>query len=248
MPILEIGPVTIHYDTRGSGPALLLCAPGGMRSEARFWRLRPSDPSLPPIWIDPAAELSGDFTVIEMDQRNAGSSTAPITVADGWPSYAADQLALLDHLGVDRFAVMGGCIGCAYALGLGHAAPNRVTAAVLQNPIGRTSDNQALFRNMFDEWATERKAEPEAAAAFREAMFGGDFVFSVSRDFVRRLPFPILVLPGDDEFHPRTTALELAELAPRSEVLDPWRNDKKETAKVVRGFLKDAFASMPEPH
>jgi pimeloyl-ACP methyl ester carboxylesterase len=241
MPTLEIGPVTIHYDTHGSGPALLLAAPGGMRSEARFWRVRPSAPSLAPIWIDPAAELSGDFTVIEMDQRNAGASRAPITAADGWPSYAADQLALLDHLGVDRFAVMGGCIGCAYALGLGLAAHGRVTAAVLQNPIGRSADNQALFRNMFDEWARERNAEPEAARAFREAMFGGDFVFSVSRDFVRRLPFPILVLPGDDDFHPRETALELAELAPRSEVFDPWRDDKQATAEVVRRFLNDAF-------
>lgn len=243
MPIFENGPVTIHYDTRGSGPALLTCAPGGMRSEARFWRSFPSDPSRPPVWIDPAAELSADFTVIEMDQRNAGASSAPITAADGWHTYAGDQVALLDHLGVGSFAVMGGCIGCSYALGISQAAPGRVRAAVLQNPIGRTAGNQRLFRDTFDEWARERDAGPEAAHAFCEAMFGGEFVFSVSRDFVRRLPFPILLLPGDDDFHPRATALELAELAPQSEIFDPWRDDKNVTAEVVRRFLKQAFAS-----
>jgi hypothetical protein len=36
---------------------------------------------------------------------------------------------------------------------------------------------------------------------------GGDFVFSVGRDFVRACPIPLLVLAGNDEFHPRAVAL-----------------------------------------
>jgi len=211
-----------------------------MRSEARFWSQQPGDPEQAPVWIDPLAALSDKFRVIAMDQRNAGASSAPITAADGWDSYVADQLALLDHLGIDRFSVMGGCIGCAFALGLAEAAPGRVAALVLQNPIGRSAGNAPLFQRMFQEWADQRGVPKETAVGFGERMFGGDFVFSVSRDFVSGLRCPALVLPGDDDFHPRSTALEIASLAPRAEILDGWRRNRTTTAAVVRDFLTAA--------
>ena len=53
-----------------------------------------------------------------MDQRNAGRSFGPLEVNDPWGSFAQDQLALLDHLGVERCHVMGCCIGCSFALKL----------------------------------------------------------------------------------------------------------------------------------
>jgi len=240
MPEFRRDEVVIQYEEAGAGPVLLLCAPGGMRSEARFWRESPADPEQAPVWIDPLAALSDAFRVIAMDQRNAGASSAPITAADGWDSFAADQLALLDHLGVERFSVMGGCIGCAFALGLAKAAEGRVSALVLQNPIGRSAGNAPLFQRMFQEWADQRGVSGETAAVFGEHMFGGDFVFSVSRDFVSGLPCPALVLPGDDDFHPRATALEIAALAPRAELFDGWRRDKTTTAAVVRNFLTAA--------
>jgi hypothetical protein len=47
-----------------------------------------------------------------MDQRNAGGrSRAPVTAQDGWHSYAADHIALLDHLRIDRCHLFGQCIG-----------------------------------------------------------------------------------------------------------------------------------------
>lgn len=49
---------------------------------------------------------------------------------------AADHLALMDHLGFKSFAVMGGCIGGSYRFEAIEQAPDRVAAAVLQNPIG----------------------------------------------------------------------------------------------------------------
>ncbi len=207
MPVLERDGAQIHYDVYGDGYPLILFAPGGMHSVAQMWRERPGAPGQPMPWIDPTTELSNQFQVVAMDQRNAGRSKAPISAADGWPTYTADHLALIDQLGFDQVHVMGGCIGSSYCLGLCQAAPERVTAAVLQNPIGLSADNRGNFFGMFDSWAGElqaNRAEVDAPslAAFRQSMFGGDFVFSVGRDFVHACTTPLLVLAGNDEFHP----------------------------------------------
>jgi pimeloyl-ACP methyl ester carboxylesterase len=114
MPVFKRGSATISYEVRGSGHPLLLLAPGGMRSAATLWAQQPGRPR--PPWIDPLEELSDRFRVIGMDQRNAGSSMAPITSEDGWHVYQDDQLALMDHLGAKRFHAMGGCIGSSFAL------------------------------------------------------------------------------------------------------------------------------------
>lgn len=86
MPTLTNGKIRIQYEIHGSGYPVLLLAPGGMRSSMAFWRRTPFNPVL---------ELAGHFQVIEMDQRNAGGSRAPISASDGWHTYTADHLALL---------------------------------------------------------------------------------------------------------------------------------------------------------
>ena len=185
MPILQRDGVSIYYEVHGSGYPLLLLAPGGMNSVAQMWRESPAAPGQPMPWIDPREVLSDRFTVIAMDQRNAGSSTAPIGPADGWTTFAGDHLALLDHLGFDRAHALGGCIGSSYVLGLCQAAPQRVTAGVLQNPIGLTADNRDRFIGMYDAWAAElsarrRDVDERALASFGQNMFGGEFVLLVS--------------------------------------------------------------------
>lgn len=243
MPVLQRAGAEIHYDVYGEGYPLILFAPGGMHSVAQLWRERPGAPGQPMPWIDPTSALTDDFQVIAMDQRNAGRSTAPITASDGWATYTADHLALIDHLGFERVHVMGGCIGSSYCLGLCQAAPQRVTAAVLQNPIGLSADNRDAFLGMYDSWAAElppgRIEGEDALVAFRQSMFGGDFVFSVDRDFVRACPVPLLVLAGNDEFHPRAVAQEIAELAPEAELALEWSGPAHhdETRSLVREFL-----------
>jgi pimeloyl-ACP methyl ester carboxylesterase len=236
MPTFKNGDAPIYYEEYGAGYPLLLFAPGGMRSTLDFWRRSP---------FDPMVELAADFRVIGMDQRNAGHSSAPIR-EDGWATYTADQIALLDHLEIKRCHVLGGCIGSSYCLGIAQAAPDRISAAVLQNPIGLNNGNRPQFRAMFDEWAAEiapqhPEADGAALEAFRERMFGGEFVFSVSRDFVRGCQTPLLVLPGDDEFHPTATAQEIVDLAPHAELLPVWRTPDviAETVARVRAFLKE---------
>lgn len=222
---------------------MLLFAPGGMHSIAAMWRERPGSPPEPVPWINPTVDLAGDFTVVSMDQRNAGASTGDVSAGDGWATYTSDHVALMDHLGFERVHAMGGCIGSSYALALCAAAPERVGAAILQNPIGLSADNRKSFIGMFDSWASSlASSRPEVTSqdleSFRENMFGGDFVFSVSREFVASCQVPLLVLPGNDEFHPRAVAEEIVDLAPHAELVDGWAGHQAETAAKIRGFLK----------
>jgi pimeloyl-ACP methyl ester carboxylesterase len=245
MPTFERGDVRLYYEEHGSGFPLMLFAPGGMRSQLGLWSGRPGSPDEKPPWIDPTTDLSDSFRVVAIDQRNAGRSSAPVSGADGWHTYASDAVALMDHLGIDKTHAMGGCIGSSFVLGLIDAALDRVSAGVLQNPIGLTSSNRPAFDGMFDDWANEigpdhPEAGPDAWSSFREAMFGGDFVFSVSRDFVRHIDVPLLILPGDDTFHPREIAEEIAGLAPQAQILSPWagENHKPQTRETIRTFLR----------
>jgi pimeloyl-ACP methyl ester carboxylesterase len=237
MPIFERdGKVSIHYEERGAGFPLLAFPPGGMRASIPFWQR---------ALFDPLAVFSDEFRVITLDQRNAGQSRAPITREDGWQSYAADHVALLDHLGIERCHVLGGCIGGAFALKLIEKAPKRVAAAVLQQPIGRSPDNDEVFRELFDGWAKEiapehPEATPEVLTAFRTRMYGGDFVFSVTRDFVRSVQAPLLVLMGNDIYHPTATSREIAELAPNARLIERWKDPElvSNTVNSVRDFLR----------
>jgi pimeloyl-ACP methyl ester carboxylesterase len=133
MPMFERGEVRISFEEAGDpqGVPVLCIAPGGMHSAASRWGRVP---------YDPRARLPGS-RVIAMDQRNAGRSWAPISASDGWHVYTADQLALMDHLGVDRFHVVGMCIGGPHALRLARAAPHRVRSAVL---LQRWREGEAL--------------------------------------------------------------------------------------------------------
>ena len=234
MPIFTRGDISLYYEEHGSGFPLLMIAPGGMRSTVSFWERAP--------W-NPIPQLAAHYRVIAMDQRNAGQSQAPIRATDSWQVYTEDQLALLDHLGVNRFHVAGMCIGGSYIMGLIQAAPQRVASAVLFQPIGIDNNRQAFF-DMFDGWAKEqRAAHPEANdttwETFKQSMYGSDFLFSVSRDFVKRCSTPLLVLLGNDMYHPEVTSRDVVALAPNATLIERWRELEHQAAAqtAVKRFL-----------
>ena len=69
-----------------------------------------------------------------------------------------------------------------------------------------------------------------------------DFVFTVSRDFVRSCPNPVLILPDDIPAHPYAVAMEAAMLAPNAEVsMFPWKEPKERiplAVRQIRSFLR----------
>jgi pimeloyl-ACP methyl ester carboxylesterase len=239
VPFLERPDGRIHYAVHGEGYPVLLFAPGGLRSRMEMW------PGSRP-WVDWTRALpEAGFRAIAMDQRNAGLSRTAISADDGWHSYTADHIALMDHLGAGRFHVLGGCIGGSFCLNAVATAPDRVTAAVLQNPIGWNPDHPTYFPDGHAAWSIEqRAARPEldeaAIAAFGRNMWGGDFVFCADRDFARGCPVPTMLLPGSDIPHPAVTSAELAALLPGVEVLTDWRGPEHLAAQeaAVVGFLR----------
>ena len=230
----------IYYEVHGQGFPVLLIAPGGMKSAVPFWDNTPWNP------ID---DLKGEFQVVAMDQRNAGRSSGPVSGTDGWHTYTGDQLALMDHLGLEKFHVAGMCIGGPYIFGLIKAAPERVSSAVVFQTIGLHENHQAFY-DMFDGWSVElRRSFPEVTDAdwesFRSNMYDGDFLFTVDREFVAACSTPLIVLCGKDLYHPEPTSIELAELSRDAIFIENWKDgeDREAARSAVKQFLLNHSAA-----
>ena len=242
MPELPVRGGNLWYETYGSGYPVLLFAPGFLSSRIERWRTNPARPGVPQDWLDPTEALASDFQLVALDVRNAGRSRVRLGPHDDWDTYTADHLALVDHLRITRCHVMGACIGVSFALSLVKARPSLVSALVLQNPIGLSDTNRAALDGEFARWADEVRdwpsIDPALLPGFHERMLGGDFIFSVSRAFVRECAIPTLLMPGDDLVHPAEISAELAG-APNVEVLAPWKGVELREAAMrrVRDFL-----------
>jgi pimeloyl-ACP methyl ester carboxylesterase len=245
MSFYEKGPVRIHYEDEGKGFPLLLIAGGGL-TNSTIAGLKQGNP------FDPIAEFKNEFRCISMDLRNAvtGSSTGPLEIDRPWDAYTDDHLGLMDHLRIDKFMVLGFCIGGPFIWNLLERAPNRVVAAVLAQPSGSRPEMRDLFYdNNMKGWGPELvKRRPEITMEtvdkFLTKMYrtNPDFVFTVTRDFVRNCQTPVLILPDDVPAHPLAVAMEAAMLAPKAEVsMYPWKEPKERiplAVRQIRSFLR----------
>ena len=238
MPMLALERSRIHYEVHGSGHPVLLFAPGFLSSRMERWRTNPARPGVAQDFLDPIPALAARFRVIALDIRNAGESRGIVDASSGWHDYTADHLALLDHLGVRQCHVMGACIGVSFALALAEARKGLVGALVLQNPIGLSSRNREALDQEFAAWAEQVKGfagvSPALLPDFGSRMFGGDFLFAVSRDAVAACDAPMLLMPGDDLVHPAEISDEIRRLGKRVEVVAPWKGDRHKAQALER--------------
>jgi len=245
MSFYEKGPVRIHYEEAGSGTPLLVIAGGGLNSTISGL----SGPSSP---FNPIQEFKSEYRCIAADLRNAngGQSSGPLEADRPWDAYTDDHLGLMDHLGIDKFMVHGFCIGGPFIWNLLRRAPDRVIAAVLAQPSGSRPEMRDLFYdNNMKGWGPELvKRRPEITMEmvdkFLTRMYrtNPDFVFTVTRDFVRNCKTPVLILPDDIPAHPYAVAMEAAMLAPNAEVsMFPWKEPKERiplAIRQIRSFLR----------
>tara|TARA_Y100000768_G_scaffold40974_1_gene26864 strand:- start:1601 stop:2317 length:717 start_codon:yes stop_codon:yes gene_type:complete len=229
------GQATISFEREGDGHPILLLAPGGMRSANNFWNNM--------LW-NPREKLQNQFELIGMDQRNAGASTAPITKDDNWDTYKEDQVSLLDHLQVEECHLVGMCIGGPFIVNLLKTYPERFKSAVLLQPVGIDQNRQAFY-DMFDDWAGEiinQQSEPtaETMAKFKSNMWDCDFLITATEEEVSSIKNPLLILMGDDLYHPQSISRKIAELAPNATLIEKWKSPEllENTNKAVIDFLK----------
>ena len=161
-----------------------------------------------------------------------------------------NQLGLMDHLGIDKFMVLGFCIGGPFIWNLLKRAPDRLVAAVLAQPVGfRPEMPNVLYDGSMTGWGPELiKRRPEITMEMVEKFLtkmyrtNPDFVYTVTRDFVRKCQTPVLILPDDIPAHPYAVAMEAAMLAPKAEVsMFPWKEPKERiplAVRQIRSFLR----------
>ena len=241
-PFYERGPVRIHYEETGSGFPLLLIPGGGLNSTIAAL----TNP------FNPIEEFKTEYRCIAADLRNAnaGQSSGPLEIDRPWDAYTDDHIGLMDHLRIEKFMVMGFCIGGPFIWNLLKRYPNRIVAAVLAQPSGFRPEMPTLFYdNNMTGWGPELvRRRPEITMDMVEKFLtrmyrtNPDFVFTVTRDFVRQCQTPVLILPDDISAHPYAVAMEAAMLAPKAEVsMFPWKEPKDRiplAIRQIRSFLR----------
>jgi pimeloyl-ACP methyl ester carboxylesterase len=240
----EKGSVRIHYEVSGAGFPLLLIAGGGLNSTIS--NLTNGSP------FNPVEEFKAEYRCVASDLRNAngGQSSGPLEIDRPWDAYTDDHLGLMDHLRIDKFMVLGFCIGGPFIWNILKRAPDRVVAAVLAQPSGSRPEMRDLFyETNMKGWGPElvkRRSEitVDMVDRFLTKMYrtDADFVFTVTRDFVRSCQTPVLILPDDIPAHPYAVAMEAAMLAPNAEVsMFPWKEPKERiplAVRQIRSFLR----------
>src|SRR5215216_3042689 len=182
MSFYEKGAVRIHYDQAGSGFPLLVIAGGGLNSTISG--LSRNSP------FNPMEEFKAEYRCIAADLRNAngGQSSGPLEIDRPWDAYTDDHLGVMDHLGIDKFMVLGFCIGGPFIWNLLKRAPDRIVAAVLAQPSGSRPEMRDLFyENNMKGWGPGLVAQrPDITMGmvdqFLTKMYrtNPDFVFTVN--------------------------------------------------------------------
>lgn len=219
MPALAANGETIHYVTEGSGPAVALIHSLG--SSVHMWKQQ-------------IAALKGTYTMIAVDCRGHGGSSAngQASVADA----AGDLKAVLDHLGVPVCHLVGIGMGASIALSFhGRWAPmvrSLVLADAAAKPGGDTADfvtatREAIAYISMQEFGTQYAAQhlmpttayevqdelAEAVAKVDPKTYVQTMQSAMLGSFVDLLPMvkvPSLVIVGENDA-PRSTAEFLVE-------------------------------------
>ena len=130
MATAVIDGITTRYEVKGSGAPLLMFSPGGFDATLEKWttlgvytRIKAVD------------HLSRTYTCIMFDRRETGESGGRVERIT-WAHYVAQGKGLLDHLGIERAHVMGGCMGCCPVMAFGATHPATTLSMVLFWPVG----------------------------------------------------------------------------------------------------------------
>jgi pimeloyl-ACP methyl ester carboxylesterase len=122
--------ITTRYEVMGSGPPLLMYAPGGFDATVEKWSTQGVYAKIKLL-----DHLPKRYTCVVFDRRECGQSGGRVERLT-WARYVAQGKGLLDHLGFKRAHIMGGCMGCCPVAAFGVAYPEATLSMVLFWPVG----------------------------------------------------------------------------------------------------------------
>jgi pimeloyl-ACP methyl ester carboxylesterase len=130
MSTVLIDGIATRYEVRGSGPPLLMFSPGGFDATLEKW-------STQSVYAKTRMleQLVKHYSCILFDRRETGQSGGRVERVT-WAHYVTQGKGLLDHLGIDRAHLMGGCMGCAPVAGFAVAHPQATRSMILFWPVG----------------------------------------------------------------------------------------------------------------
>jgi pimeloyl-ACP methyl ester carboxylesterase len=138
--------IMTRYEVTGAGPPLLMYSPAGFDATLDKWATQGVYAKT--RLID---HLREKYTCITFDRRECGQSGGRVERVT-WAHYVAQGKGLLDHLGVERAHIMGGCMGCCPAAAFGVMYPRTVLSLVLFWPVGgakyRLSSHQRFAEHL----------------------------------------------------------------------------------------------------
>jgi pimeloyl-ACP methyl ester carboxylesterase len=146
VPTAIIDGISTHYEVLGSGPPILMYAPGGFDATMDKWRTQGIYTTIKLL-----DHLPKKYTCITFDRREAGKSGGRVERIT-YNDYVTQGVGLLDHLGIERAHIMGACMGCCPVLAFGVALPDRTMSMILYWPVGgskyRISSHQRFSEHL----------------------------------------------------------------------------------------------------
>jgi pimeloyl-ACP methyl ester carboxylesterase len=133
MAFATINGIRIHHVIQGSGPHLLMFAPGGFRSVISRWTAQGGKRE----WkaMDGLAALSRHFTCIAYDRRESGLSGGRMEPLS-WELYVREAKGLLELAGASQAYILGSCMGAGLALAFAVRHPQACKGLLLHWPVG----------------------------------------------------------------------------------------------------------------
>jgi pimeloyl-ACP methyl ester carboxylesterase len=217
MPAIDLNGFRLYYEDRGTGEPLLLLH-GGMGIGSDWQYVFPHDPE--------------GYRVIEPDLRGHGRSTNPARTFT-FRQCAADMLALLDHLSIERVKAIGMSMGAKTLLHMATAQPARIDAMVLVSATPRFPDTLRAAAAQFTRDSFERLSDDERDALRKRHVHGDQQLlqlYDMTRSFatsyddmaftaphLATITARTLVVHGDrDPLYPVELAIELFRAIPQS--------------------------------
>jgi pimeloyl-ACP methyl ester carboxylesterase len=130
MPTANIDGISTRYEVIGSGPPLLMYAPAGFDASLDKWTTQGVYAKVKLV-----DHLPKTYSCILFDRRECGQSGGRVERVT-WAHYVAQGKGLLDHLGIERAHIMGGCMGCCPVMAFGVAHPETTVSMLLYWPVG----------------------------------------------------------------------------------------------------------------